>query len=125
MTTSAALSIDDALDKAMQIDGAKCAALVDFQSGMCLGTRGDGSIDVELAAAGNTELVRAKRDVIASLGLDDEIEDMLISLTNQYHLIKIFQENENIFSYIVVDRDSANLGLARMELVDIDSRLEL
>ncbi len=117
--------IQESLNAAMSIQGAVGVALVDFQSGMCLGTQGGGPIDLELAAAGNTEVVRAKKNVRDKLGLKDLIEDILITLDSQYHLIRMLHNNINLFFYVVLDRKKANLALARMELGKIDSNLEL
>ena len=72
-------NINDSLSSLMQTDGALCAALVDANSGMTLGKIGSG-IDLDLAAAGNTEVVRAKIKTMKALNLKDDIEDILISL---------------------------------------------
>ena len=120
-----AQNIQESLNKAMAMGGAVGAALVDFQSGMCLGTAGGGSINLELAAAGNTEVVRAKKTVRDKLGLRDKIEDILITLDNQYHLIRMMHNNTNVFFYIILDRAKANLAMARLELGQIDAGLHL
>ena len=60
-------SIQESLSALMSIDGALCAAVVDSGSGMLLGSIGSG-VDLELAAAGNTEVVRAKLKTMKSLG---------------------------------------------------------
>src|SRR4051812_14062385 len=70
----------EALAKLMEIDGVLGACIVDSNSGMMLGSIGGGAaINLELAAAGNTEVVRAKRKTMKSLNLSDPIEDILIT----------------------------------------------
>ena len=71
----------------MTLDGAMCAAVVDSASGMMLGSAGSG-VDLEVAAAGNTEVIRAKMKTAASLNLNDGIEDILISLGKAYHIMR-------------------------------------
>ena len=65
-------NIKDSLGKLLEVDGAMCAAVVDSNSGMMLGSAGTG-VDLEVAAAGNTEVVRAKLKTMKSLGLADKI----------------------------------------------------
>ena len=61
-------NIQDSLANLMTIDGCVAAALVDANSGLVLGKVGSG-IDLDLAGAGNTEVVRAKMKTMKSLGL--------------------------------------------------------
>lgn len=123
--TEVMANIQESLQTIMDIDGAVGAAIVDYQSGMTLGTIGGANLDMELAGAGNTEVVRAKKSVIDKLDLDEHIQDILVSLESQYHLIRIFHENDNIFTYVVLNRDKANLALARMQLEEVDETLEI
>lgn len=103
------------LEALRSMDGYVASALVDGESGMLLA--GDGSgINLELAAAGNTEVIRAKRKVAAALKLNDTIEDVLISLAKQYHLLRPLESNQKLFLYVVLDRTKANLAMARHEL---------
>jgi predicted regulator of Ras-like GTPase activity (Roadblock/LC7/MglB family) len=101
------------------------ACVVDSSTGMVLAMDGGGRLDLELAAAGNTEVVRAKRRTIASLNLKDGIEDILISLHNQYHLIRPLEVNDQIFVYVALDRKVANLALARLAMKKVEQDLKI
>ncbi|MBW0253054.1 hypothetical protein [Cellulomonas sp. PS-H5] len=119
-------TVDQTLTAAMSIEGATAVALVDFDSGMLLGSAG-GGIDLDLAAAGNTDVVRAKFRTLASLGLSDGIEDILITLTSQLHLIRLLQSahGQGLFLYLVLDRSRANLAMARRQLLNLERDLDL
>lgn len=62
------MAINTALNQLLELDGAIAAALVDYKTGMLLGSIGTG-IDLEIAAAGNTEVIRAKLKTINMLNL--------------------------------------------------------
>jgi hypothetical protein len=114
----------DAMAAAMSIEGALATALVNHTSGMCLAQAGSG-IDLELAAAGNTEVVRAKLKTMESLNLKKGIEDILITLGDQYHLIRLAPNHPGLFIYLVLDRARGNLALARYKLGDIERALKV
>ena len=123
------MNIEAALKEAMNIDGALGASLVDWESGMSLGAIGGGKyLDLDVAAAGNTEVIRAKMRTMESLRLDDTIEDILITLAKQYHLIRLLKSSrseQGLFLYLVLDRQKANLALARHNLKRIESEISL
>ena len=117
------MNYDKAVSEMLNVDGALAAAVVDFASGMML-TGGDSpSIDLEIAAAGNTEVVSSKMKTMKMLGLNDIIEDILITLGKQYHLIRPLQKHEGLFLYSVLDKAKSNLALARRSLVDVERNL--
>jgi hypothetical protein len=115
-------TINQGLQDMMSCDGAVCAAVVDSSSGMILGQSGTG-IDMEVAAAGNTEVVRAKLKTMRGLGLNDVIEDILITLGKQYHILRPMARKEGLFLYIVLDKAKSNLALARRKVADVEREL--
>ncbi|MBH1932692.1 hypothetical protein I5Q34_00010 [Streptomyces sp. AV19] len=118
-----------ALKEAMSsIEGAIGVALVDYGSGMALGTLGGSqSIDLNVAAAANTDVVRAKLRAMEMLSLQDRIEDILITLGTQYHLIRLLtgRGGSGLFLYLVLDTQRANLAMARHQLKRIEAELEV
>ncbi len=70
------------------------------------------SFDPELASAFNLEVVKAKLNAISALGLEQGIDDIMITLTNQIHIIDISENNE-YFIYLAVDSNKANLGMTK------------
>lgn len=116
-----AMTPKELLNQLMQTEGAMCAALVDYNSGMLLESVGTG-MDLELAAAGNTEVVRAKMKTMKSLGMQGSIEDILITLTHQYHIIRPVEKHDGLFIYYVLDRSRANLAMARRKVLEAESQ---
>jgi hypothetical protein len=121
--------METALKEAMTIDGALGVCLVDWDSGMSLGALGGGKyLDLDVAAAGNTEVIWAKMRTMESLRLDDSIEDILITLGKQYHLIRLLKnslDEQGPFMYLVLERQKANLALAPHNLRRIENDLSV
>ncbi|MET8505941.1 hypothetical protein ABZV60_14960 [Streptomyces sp. NPDC004787] len=119
---------ETSLKEAAQIEGTIGAALVDYTSGMALGVIGGGKdFDLTVAAAGNTDVVRAKVRTMEMLGVQDEIEDILITLGGQYHLIRLLKSrgSNGLFLYLALDKSRANLAMARHQLKRIGDELEI
>jgi hypothetical protein len=120
--------LDIALKDAMQIEGSIGAALVDYTSGMALGVAGGNrDLDLTVAAAGNTDVIRAKMRTIELLNLNERIEDILITLDTQYHLIRPItgRSGSGLFLYLALNKDRANLALARRQLQQIEVNLDV
>lgn len=115
-------NLQESLSTLLTIDGAMCAAVVDANSGMMLGSAGQG-LDLDVAAAGNTEVVRAKMKTMKSLNLKDEIEDILITLGRQYHVIRPVGKSPGLFIYLVLDKNRSNLALARRKAQETETTM--
>ena len=114
-------SIADARD----IKGFIGACLVDSDSGLMLASEGGGRLDLNLVAALNTDFVRAKQHAVDQLGLDEKIEDILITLDKQVHLIRPLESNRSVFVYVALDKAGSNLGMARIQLKNIEAKMML
>ena len=115
-------TVNEAIADLLLIDGATAAAIVDSGSGMVLGKGGTG-VNIDVAAAGNTEVVRAKVKTMRALGLNDVIDDILITLGKQYHIIRPSARKEGVFIYFVLDKGKSNLAMARRKTQDVDKEL--
>lgn len=122
-------SVEVSLKEMMaRVEGALGAAVVDYTSGMALGTLGGGKdLDLTVAAAGNTDVIRAKVRTMEHLGLKGEIEDILITLGNQYHVIRPLsgRAGNGLFLYLVLDKANSNLAMARHQLKRVEEAIEI
>lgn len=120
------MSYKEKLVECMSIDGALAVALVDVASGMALATEGSAKgLNLEVAAAGNSNVVRAKYETMRNLGLKENIEDILITLDSQIHMIRpaTSESGKGLFIYLALDKSKANLAMARHKLRIIEKDL--
>jgi hypothetical protein len=105
--------IQDTFDRVAQdIPGFIAASLVDLESGMTLGARSLRSeFDLTAASAYNSEMVKQKLKIMKALKLQTTLEDMLLTLGDQIHLIKMISPTS--FVYLAADRSQANLAIVR------------
>ncbi len=105
--------IQDAFDRvANDIPGFIAASLVDLESGMTLGARSARSdFDLTAASAYNSEIIKQKLKIMKALNLRTTLEDILLTLGDQIHLIKIISPSS--FVYLAADRAATNLAIVR------------
>lgn len=120
-------NIDLCLARLQDLAGFIGVGLVDEQTGFLMGQiqAEHNTLNLQLAAAVNTEVVRSKRLAIKTLRLDDTIEDILITLGKHYHLIRPSRVRPNLFFYLALDKARANLALARMMLNEAEEELSI
>lgn len=95
-----------------EVPGFIAASLVDLDSGMTLAVK-SARPDFDLAAASafNSEIVKQKHKTIRALGLSSVLEDILLTLTDQLHLIKMVGNSS--FIYLAAERGTTNLAIMR------------
>ena len=98
------------------VNGFIAVAVTEIETGLSFGNLTvDPSFDPELAAAYNLEVVKAKLSAVKALNLNQDIEDILITLSNQIHIIDI-SPNKKFMIYLAADASKANLGMTRAVL---------
>ncbi len=105
--------IVETLEKiAGEMSGFIAASLVDMESGLTLGAKSVRSdFDLSVASAYNSELVKQKLKIMRALNLKGSLEDMLLTLTDQIHIIKLI--SPSVFLYLAAERDTTNLAIMR------------
>ncbi|WP_433600332.1 hypothetical protein ACQPXH_00215 [Nocardia sp. CA-135953] len=131
------VNLNDALRDGMSVDGAIGVAIVDCDTGSTVGKQGGNSLlDLDIAGAALAEVVQAKMRAIETLQLDDAIEDILVTLGSQYHIVMPLESRpdsvsavpdrrDKLFLYLVLDRAQANLALARRHLRHIEQAVRI
>ena len=95
------------------VNGVIAAAAVDLESGMTLAAKTNRpEFDLVAASAYNSELVKQKLKIMKTLNLKSSLEDLLITLSDQFHLIK-FLPGGTSFLYLAADRGGTNLAILR------------
>ncbi|MGW0121141.1 hypothetical protein [Streptomyces sp. NPDC003327] len=144
--------IDECLMEAMLLPGARGASLVDWTSGLALGTAGESPVgDHETTAAETAELARAAAEFDSFTapaeasgavpgetpgGLPREapgdpkappVEDLIVTTRSGFHVIRFVATafDSSVFLHLWLDRDTGNLALARIRLRDLAERLVL
>ncbi len=117
-------SLEQVLETLLSFDGALCVAVVDSETGMILGQAGSG-VDIDLAAAGASVIVRARLASIKAMGSAEKIDDVLISLTSQVQIIHPLPKNPSIFTYLIGDKSKSSLAMARYKATEADLLIQL
>ncbi|MER8045384.1 hypothetical protein [Streptomyces sp. NPDC094032] len=124
--------IDECLLEAMGLPGARGAWLVDWTSGLALGSAGESPVgDHETTAAETAELARAAAEFESPPGGTvpeaAPVEDLILTTRTGYHLLRFVETafDSSVFLHLWLDRDAGNLALARIRLGDLAERLVL
>ncbi len=105
--------LNDLITNLKVIDGFIAVSITDVSSGEAYDSyTANKEFDPDLASAYNLEVVKAKLKAIEALGLNENIEDITITLSSQVHIINIAPSG-SYFIYLAIDSKKANVGIAK------------
>ena len=111
--TSAKQAVKEILD---ELPTLLAVAVVETETGMPLASHSNlADFDIETAAAYNTEVVKQKLRAVQALKLNQTVQDILLTLTDQLHLLKLSADGGK-FIYLAVNAADTNLAMARQVL---------
>lgn len=100
-------------DMKTNVPGFIALSVTEIDTGVSLVSHSEkADFDPEIASTFNLEVAKAKMAAIEALGLKSKIQDILITLTDQIHIVDV-AENGDYFIYLAVDSSKANLGMTR------------
>lgn len=119
-------NIHDQLGRLARAEGFTSAALIELDQKVCVASLAASGIEpVDELAMGHAALVTAKRNTIAKLHLGDEVQDIVITLKREYHLLRVVGRDPRYFFFLTLERKRANLAMARYLLSEVESDVVL
>ena len=118
-------NVDAVLEELMSLHGAIGVAVADYSSGMTLVSVSSGTYDVAFAAAHESEAIRSELKTLKSLKMESKVEDILVTMTDQYNILRVLSREKNLFFFLTMKRADANLALARRKLVEAEAKISV
>lgn len=107
-----------------RISGFSGGCLMDSLSGQVL-AREVGTGDVETTIRSTLAIARANLQAAADLGAEQEFEDIQIAMGRQFHLLRPLDCDPRYLVCVTLEREAANLGLARIQLRRVAQSIRL
>lgn len=114
-------TVREALERGRELEGSLATLLVETATGKLIAAAiGAKGVDLEVAARATAELARQKPRIDETIGLKDSVEEVLLTSTRRYYLLRPVGSEDRTFLLLVLDRSKASLtaaheGLAAME----------
>jgi hypothetical protein len=114
-----------ALDSMLQVDGLMGCAVVDTATGLVVThkVREEHPVDIELAAAACTQVLRVHDRHARDMGLADAVQEIMTSTPTRHHLIRSLSRHSGLFLFALLDKQRSNLALARYKLMEAEQSL--
>jgi len=115
----------EALIEVLAVDGLLGCAVVDATTGLVLAreVREDQLADLDLSAAASAQVLRAHRIAARSMGLIDQIDEVMVSAGPRQQLLRTVSRHPDLFLMALLDKNRANLALARYKLMEVEKSL--
>jgi hypothetical protein len=119
--------IGDCFQELMGVSGVLVVGLGNWETGKCLALDGLDSpkfpnAKIPIAITYNSDVIKAKIKAAEMLQFTDKIDEILISLSSQWHIMKVLSV-EGFFLYVALDRSCSNIAAAGFKLMQCDRKL--
>ncbi|WP_037585618.1 hypothetical protein [Stenoxybacter acetivorans] len=123
------MSYKHIISEMMKINGTILASIVDYETGLVVAGESQSNLDIDFATAGAASIVNAQSKSLLLLDIKAEIDDILVTLGDQYHITRILKKSNDasgypLFLYLVLQRNSSPLALARRILQNLDTQYQ-
>jgi predicted regulator of Ras-like GTPase activity (Roadblock/LC7/MglB family) len=114
-----------ALADMLTIDGLLGCAVVDGTTGLVLAreTHEDLPADLDLSAAASAQVLRAHRLAARNMGLSEQIDEVMVSAGQRQQVLRTVMRHPDLFLLALLDKQRANLALARYKLMEVERSL--
>ena len=119
MSANALREQSEPTDLLITIEGAMAAACIDWKAGVCVWSIGDEAVDMNALVARGLNMIRTRAAGSTELNDSGRLEDILITFGQHFHILHICDEEPSRLIYLVLDRDSGNLALARHQMAEL------
>jgi predicted regulator of Ras-like GTPase activity (Roadblock/LC7/MglB family) len=107
------------------LEGLLFCAVVDATNGSVVARelREGDDADVDRAAASCAKLLQAHKLSARSLGMNDHVEEVTVGSGSRHQLIRVLSRHPERFIFVLLNKQRANLSLARFKLAELDRAL--
>ncbi|MBC7483449.1 MAG: hypothetical protein H7337_16475 [Rhizobacter sp.] len=114
-----------ALTGMLALEGLLGCAVVDSTTGLVLAreSREDRPVDMNVAAAACAQVLRAHRQAARSMGLPEQIDEVMTSAGPRQQVMRTLSRYPELFLVALLDKHRTNLALVRFQLMDIERAL--
>jgi predicted regulator of Ras-like GTPase activity (Roadblock/LC7/MglB family) len=111
-----------ALAGLLPLEGLLGCAVVDSTTGLVLAreVREDQPVDIDLAAAASSQVLRAHRQAARAMGLSEQIDEVMTSAGPRHHVMRTLSRHPELFLVALLDKQRSNLALARFQLMELE-----